>query len=93
MTFHKAKKITGALFVMGIVALVLALLSGDQPSLAGTLTAAGLILFAAGIFVCVAYCRCPVCNRVIMRKLFVLQICPYCKRNLATGLKSKKKTK
>ncbi|MCL1829201.1 MAG: hypothetical protein FWG32_06870 [Oscillospiraceae bacterium] len=91
MTFHKGKKLTGALFVSGIISLVLALISGEGGAAANTLSVLGLVLFVSGLLACIAFCRCPACNRAIIRKLFVLKDCPYCKRDLSTGLKTKKK--
>ena len=93
MKFDKARRLTMTLVVLGLICCVLAAILSDGSGLFLLLLVGGVVLFLAGLGVCVAWCRCAHCNRVIFRKLMVLQECPFCKHDLVTGLKRKKNKK
>ncbi len=59
-------------------------------TLQGIFAAVTLILFAAGVYIVVKYCRCPHCRKVIFLGVLAVTACPRCKRNLVSGRKVKK---
>jgi hypothetical protein len=93
MKFDKAKRLTMTLVILGLVLCVLAAILGEDGSLFMILLIGGVVVFLAGMVVCFTWCRCPHCNHVIVRKLMVLEVCPFCKHDLITGLKRKKNGK
>lgn len=93
VSFHMGRRITMVLLGAGLVALVIALALGETSALGSYVAIAGVVLFIVGMGACVTFCKCPYCNRVILRKMFIVTDCPHCKRNLETGLKGKSKKK
>lgn len=89
MTFSTAKRTVMALFSIGVLLLLIALIAPSNYS--GILLISGITIFAMGLVVVFKFCKCPSCGSLIFRKLFVLKVCPNCKRDLVTGAKVKNK--
>ena len=91
-SFETARKIVKFLLGVTVVLCVLALLFNDgSSSLVNYFVIAAMACIVAIILVVAIGMRCPYCGRTIVRKCLVVEVCPHCRRNLATGLKSKKK--
>ncbi len=91
MRFQTAKRLVMALFMVAVILILAAMLLANEMS--GMLLIIGIIVFVGGLVIVFMYCRCPSCGALIFRKLFVLKVCPNCKRDLATGVKVKNSKK
>ena len=92
--FYLARNIVkGCLFTaMGLCILGL-LVNESMPTIGMyvVIAAVSLIVVAlAFIFTCL---KCPYCGKQLISKCLTVTVCPHCKRNLATGIKSKGKKK
>ena len=90
LNFERARNIIKGLLVLAAILCVVALVAGEGQFMAyATVVAAVLIVLA--VFVMAVGMKCPYCGRAIIRKCLVVKSCPHCGRDLASGLKSKKK--
>ena len=91
-SFETARNIIKVLLGAAVVLCVLALLVGDGGGALGAyVVIAAVACIVAIVIVLAVGMRCPYCGKTIVRKCLVVEVCPHCRRNLATGLKSKKK--
>ena len=67
------------------------LLSDGGGALSAYVVIGAVVCVVATVLVVAIGMRCPYCGKTIVRKCLVVEVCPHCRRNLATGLKSKKK--
>jgi len=90
--FETARKIVKLLLGATIVLCVLALLVNDgSGGLVNYFVIGAIACIVAVVLVVAIGMRCPYCGKTIVRKCLVVEVCPHCRRNLTTGLKSKKK--
>ena len=90
--FYLARNIVkGCLFVAMGLCIVGLIVNEALPAVGMYIVigAVGLIIVAlALIFTCL---KCPYCGKQLISKCLTVTVCPHCKRELATGLKSKGK--
>ncbi len=93
MKFETAKNLVKGLLAAGLGCSVLALFMGQVGSqMTGMyLTMASLGCMLMCVFFVITGLKCPWCGRRIIRRCFTLKVCPHCRRNLATGMKTKGK--
>ncbi|MCM1150066.1 MAG: hypothetical protein NC319_08320 [Butyricicoccus sp.] len=93
MKFETAKNLVKGFLAAGVACSVLALFMSQVGStMAGmylTMISLGCMLMCA--FFVITALKCPWCGKRIIRHCFVLKNCPRCRRDLATGMKSKRK--
>ncbi len=90
--FDRARSLAkGCLFgAMGLCILGL-LINESMPQFAIYIVVAAVALIVIALFVVFTCLKCPYCGKQIISKCLTATVCPHCKRNLSTGLKSKKK--
>lgn len=93
MNFQRGRRLAASLLLLGAIMLLLSLMLQETQALFSVFAVFGMVSVVCGIACTVIFCKCPYCNRVIMKKLMVVTECPYCKRDLLTGLVPKKKRK
>ena len=90
--FERGRSIAkGCLFAAAALCVVGLLLNGSMPGIAVYIVVTALILIAIALFTVFTCLKCPYCGKQIISKCLTTTVCPHCKRNLASGLKSKKK--
>ena len=91
-SFYRARNTAkGCLFgAMGLCVLGL-LVNESMPQIAMYIVISAVALIAIALFVIFTCLKCPYCGKQIISKCLTTNVCPHCKRNLATGLKGKKR--
>ena len=92
MKFHTGRQLAKVLIVLAIAAILSGyafFLEGDP--MRDMMISVGGVLGLLTVGVIMFFCRCPYCGKILVRNLFNLKECPFCKRNLSTGVKVKGK--
>ncbi len=93
MKFETARNLVKGLLAAGLVCSVLALFMSQVGSvMIGMylgMGSVGCILMC--LFFVLTALKCPWCGKRIIRRCLALKTCPHCRRNLATGMKTKGK--
>ena len=90
--FERARNITkGCLFAAFGLCVLGLLVNESVPDLAVYIVVASVALIAIALFVVFTCLKCPYCGKQIISKCLTATVCPHCRRDLTTGMKSKKK--
>ena len=92
--FERARRMVKMclLIAMGICVLGL-LLNESAPELALYIIIAATALIAFAMLLVFTTLKCPYCGKQLFNKCLTVTVCPNCRRNLTTGMKSKGKKK
>ena len=89
--FEYGRKIAKYLLVAAIALMAVGLFVTPAESTAQAVVMFAIIgLIVATIVVVYRFCRCPYCGKHIFFGILKVKVCPACKRNLASGKKTKK---
>jgi len=90
--FDRARSIAkGCLFGAAGLCVLGLLVNGSMPDLAVYIVVAAVALIVIALFVVFTCLKCPYCGKQIISKCLTVTACPHCKRDLRSGLKTKKK--
>ncbi len=90
--FYRARNaVKGCLFgAMGMC--ILGLIANEAlPSIGIYIVISALALIVIGLVITFTCLKCPYCGKQLISKCLTVTVCPHCRRDLSTGIKSKKK--
>ena len=90
--FYLARNIVkGCLFVAMGLCIVGLIVNEALPTVGVYIVFAAVILIVVALGLIFTCLKCPYCGKQIISKCLTVTVCPHCKRDLATGIKSKGK--
>lgn len=90
--FEKARALVKGCLFSAVALCILGLIANESmPQLALYAVIGAVVLMVVSLFVVFTCLKCPYCGKQIIVKCLTVTSCPHCRRNLVTGIKSKKK--
>ncbi len=90
--FYLARNIVKACLFTAMGLCILGLIVNEAAATIGLYIVIGAVALIAVALVIIFTClKCPYCGKQIISKCLTVTACPHCRRDLATGIKSKKK--
>ncbi len=90
--FDRVRNIVKAcLFVAMGICVVGLLVNDSAPQLGLYIIIAALALIVFALVLVFTSLKCPYCGKQLFSKCLTVTVCPHCRRNLTTGMKSKGK--
>lgn len=92
--FDRARNVVkGCLITAMIICVIGLFINESAPTLGLYIIIAALALIAFAMLLVFTSLKCPYCGKQLFSKCLTVTVCPNCKRNLTTGMKSKGKKK
>ena len=92
--FDRARRMVKVCLITAMIICILGILVNESaPGLALYIIIAALALIAFAMLLVFTSLKCPYCGKQLFNKCLTVTVCPNCRRNLTTGMKSKGKKK